>query len=567
MKGKIKISVLMMLLASQIVFGQSKIFTGTYDAILPKDKTLAILTPAPSEQPRINGADIFGAYPGNPFFFKVAATGIIPITYFAKDLPKGLSINNETGIISGKTPLVKGEYSVTITVKNAKGSESEELLIVVGDKLALSPIIGWSSWYTYGIHVSDSLLRATADAMVKNNLHNYGWTYINVDNGWQAAERNPENKALQGNEKFPDMKALTGYMHQSGLKFGLYSSLWMSCFRGYMGGTSPNEELDYSEYVIPMDERETPNTLFGSNKHRFKFSASSTVGPVWLVDIDAKQMADWDVDFMKYDWTDRTYEKEENGQYKREANGQLIEYVPDGIDAYKEEQNVKRLVEDYRSVERDIFISSSPVHNSRQDAMMANYVHLWRITKDIKAQWSYVDAALGAELHKRIYDNTSAGHYADLDMLQIGTTYKGTTPLTIAEQYSMVSLWALLSQPFLLSCDLTILDDFTRSLMTNYEVIDINQDRLCKPADRLVLDAGRKLQLYKKPLSNGQISVGLFNVADKKQDISFSLEHLNLDGKWKIRDVWRQQDIGTVTDTFTATLDGHGSLLLVLEKE
>ena len=567
MKERFILSTILVLVLSQMAICQSKTFTDSYDATLPTDKTKAILTPAPSEKPRINGADIFGTYPGNPFLFKVAATGVTPLSYSAEKLPEGLKIDSETGIITGQTPTKEGKYSVIITVTNAKGSVSEELLLVVGDQLALTPIIGWSSWYTYGIHVSDSLLRTTADAMVKNNFHNYGWTYINVDNGWQAADRNLKTRALQGNEKFPDMRALAGYMHQSGLKFGLYSSLWMACFRGYMGGTAPNEELDFSAHVVPMEERETPNTLFGSNKHRFRFSGASTVGPVWLVDIDARQMADWNVDLMKYDWTDRTYEKDENGNYIRQANGQLIEYVPDGIDAYKEENNVIRLMEDYRSVGRDILMSSSPISNSRQDEMLAKHVHLWRITKDIKAEWSFVDAALGAELHKRIYENTSPGHYADLDMLQIGTTYKGTSPLTMAEQYSMISLWALLSQPFLLSCDLTILDDFTRSLMSNYEVIDINQDRLCKPADRIVLNAEHQLQLYKKPLSNGQYAVGLFNVAGKKQDISFSIKQLNLDGKWKIRDVWRQQDIGTLTDTFKATLDGHGSLLLVLEKE
>ena len=316
-----------------------------------------------------------------------------------------------------------------------------------------------------------------------------------------------------------------------------------------------------------MEERETPNTLFGNNRHRFRFSGSSTVGPVWLVDIDAKQMADWDVDLMKYDWTDRTYEKDENGNYKRKADGQLIEYVPDGIDNYKEENNVIRLMEDYRSVGRDILMSSSPNSNSRQDEMLAKHVHLWRITKDIKAEWSFVEAALGAELHKRIIENTSPGHYADLDMLQIGSTFRGATPLTVAEQYSMVSLWALLSQPYLLSCDLTILDDFTRSLMSNYEVIDINQDRLCKPAERFELDDTGKLLLYKKTLNNGQYAVGLFNVSDEKQDISFTMEQLNFDGKWKFRDVWRQKDIGTISDTFEATVDGHGSLLLVLEEQ
>lgn len=73
--------------------------------------------------------------------------------------------------------------------------------------------------------------------------------------------------------------------------------------------------------------------------------------------------------------------------------------------------------------------------------------------------------------------------------------------------------------------------------MSDHEVIDINQDRLCKPADRIVLNAERQLKLYKKPLSNGQYAIGLFNVAGKIQDISFSIKQLNIDGKWKIRDV------------------------------
>jgi alpha-galactosidase len=119
----------------------------------------------------------------------------------------------------------------------------------------------------------------------------------------------------------------------------------------------------------------------------------------------------------------------------------------------------------------------------------------------------------------------------------------------------------------LLSCDLDKISEFTLKLMTNYEVIDINQDRLCKPAERLELDDTGKLLLYKKTLNNGQYAVGVFNVSDEKQDVSFSLKQLNLDGKWKFRDAWRQKDIGTVSDTFNAKLDGHGSLLLVLEKE
>jgi alpha-galactosidase len=560
------INILILILFS-IVSSCTHSYEGVYDATLPAGNAKVILTPAPSENPRINGADIFGAYPGNPFLFKVAATGKEPLSYSAKNLPQDLSIDAKSGIITGTTPTKRGEYSVQLTVENSTGKASEELLIVVGDKLALTPIIGWSSWYTYSIHISGELVRNIADAMVENNLHNYGWTYINIDNGWQAVDRHPDTKALQGNEKFPDIKSLAGYLHNNGLKFGLYSSLWMSCFRGYMGGTAPNEELDFSEYVVPMDERETPNTLFGHNKHRFKFSASSTVGPVWLADIDARQMAEWDIDFMKYDWFDRTYEKDDNGEYLRKENGQLIDHLPDGLSHYKDENNVQRWLKDYRSVGRDILLSSSPNHNSPQDAMMAKYVHLWRITKDIQAKWSYVEDALGAELHGRIYNNTSPGHYADLDMLQIGSTHRGPTPLTPAEQYSMVSIWALLAQPMLLSCDLTILDEFTRSLMSNYEVIDINQDRLCKPAERIALNNEESLLLFKKQLVNGKFAVGLFNISDEQQEISFSLEHLKLKGNWNLRDVWKQSDIGTISDKFTARLDKHGTVLLQLDKQ
>jgi alpha-galactosidase len=262
------------------------------------------------------------------------------------------------------------------------------------------------------------------------------------------------------------------------------------------------------------------------------------------------------------------YKKDENGEYIRQENGMLIEDTPDG---YKDEKNLERIVREQNSFGRDIVFSSSPNHNDKQDAMMSRHANMWRITKDIKPVWEDVERALGAELHERIYASTKPGHYADLDMLQIGPKYESFTkdraPLTAPEQYSMVSLWTLLAQPMLLSCDLDLISEFTLNLMRNYEVIDINQDRLCKPAERFELDDTGKLLLYKKTLNNGQYAVGLINVSDDNQDIAFTLEQLDLDGKWKFRDVWRQKDIGTVSDTFTATLDGHGSLLLVLGKE
>ena len=144
-----------------------------------------ILTPKASDEPRINGAKVFGVRPGSPFLFIVPATGQRPIVFAADNLPTGLTIDSSTGLITG-TLTTPGTYNVTLKAQNALGTATKEFKIVVGDSIALTPPMGWNSWNCWAAQVSDKNVRASAKAMVDSGLINHGWTYINIDDTWQG---------------------------------------------------------------------------------------------------------------------------------------------------------------------------------------------------------------------------------------------------------------------------------------------------------------------------------------------------------------------------------------------
>ena len=192
-----------------------------------------ILTPKPSAKPKINSASVFGVRPGSPFQFRIPATGDRPMTFMVTGLPQGLKLDQKTGLITGK--LVKaGTYVIQLKAKNAKGIAEKSLRIICGDKIALTPPMGWNSWNCFAHEVSGEKVKRAAEVMVKTGLINYGWNYVNIDDYWQN-NRDSKDPSLQGklrdeagnivpNKKFGDMKALTDYVHGLGLKIGIYSS-------------------------------------------------------------------------------------------------------------------------------------------------------------------------------------------------------------------------------------------------------------------------------------------------------------------------------------------------------
>ena len=179
------------------------------------DMSKYILTPKPADTPRINGARIFGVRPGSEFLYTIAATGVRPMTFAAEGLPKGLKLDPATGRITGRVK-APGTYVVRLTASNALGSNSRDLRIVAGDRIALTPPMGWNSWNCWGQSVSQERVLSSARAMVEKGLIDHGWSYINIDDGWQS--RRGANGAIQPNDKFPDMKALSEEIHGMGLK-------------------------------------------------------------------------------------------------------------------------------------------------------------------------------------------------------------------------------------------------------------------------------------------------------------------------------------------------------------
>ena len=492
---------------------------------IPNNDEKYIVTPKPPKTPKINSAAVFGATPGNPFLYLIAATGERPVSFSATNLPSGLSIDSKTRVITG-TVIRKGIYPVTLKAKNKYGEAKKELIIKIGDTIALTPPIGWNGWNSWAKNIDKEKVIASANAMISSGLINHGWTYINVDDAWQG-QRGGKYNAIQPNEKFPGFKSMIDYIHSKGLRFGVYSTPWISSYAGYVGGSSEFENGAYPDSIK-------------NNKRAYRY-----IGKYRFEKNDAKQMAEWGVDYLKYDWR---------------------------IDL----NSAQRMSVALRNSGRDIFYSLS---NSAPFALAKDWEHLaisWRTGPDIRDSW--LSLYFSAFTIDKWAPYAGPGHWNDPDMLIVGKVTTGTalhpTRLTPDEQYSHVSLFSLLSAPLMIGCPIEQLDAFTLNLLSNDEVIAIDQDPLGKSA-RLLLDED-DVQVWVKPMSDGSYAVGLFNIDEygktpqsyfrwgdeKARSFVFDFNKIGLKGKWRLRDVWRQKDLGEFNGTFKTNIPHHGVVLL-----
>lgn len=492
-----------------------------------------ILTPPAPETPRINGPKVYGARPGADFLYRIPATGKRPMTFEAKGLPRGLKLDSETGIIRGKARK-KGVWNVNLKATNAFGSCERQLRIVIGDKIALTPPMGWSSWNCWGTGITQERAIAAADAMLETGLVNYGWTYINIDDGWQGKRGGKEN-AIQPNSAFPDMKALGDYLHERGLKFGIYSSPWVGTFAGHPGSSC--DEPDGKYWWI---EEGSVTPFYQVDQTKIRRDSLWYFGKYSFARQDARQWADWGIDYVKYDWN--------------------------AVDAWWLRDMRQALL----ATGRDMVLSLSCHTGYALGPVLQENSECWRTGGDLKDNWNKITTA--AVRQERWAGYTRPGTWPDADMLVIGKVGWGPggmrehehhwTHLTPDEQYSHISLWALLSSPLLIGCDLTGIDDFTLNLLTNSEVIDVNQDPLAFQA--AVFDRDENQAVYVKPLEDGSVAIGLFNYSGRPRMIGFRPHNLDLIGRQTIRDLWRQKDIAEIaqTDWWETEVAPHGVVLL-----
>lgn len=490
------------------------------------------LTPPVSPAPAINGAKIYGATPGAPLLFHVAVSGERPMKIVAKGLPTGLKMNAQ-GIISGKAPAA-GTYRVGVMAANKHGKAQDVITLKIGDTLCLTPPMGWNSWYSYSESIAQEHMLKVARLFVDKGLVNHGWSYVNIDDCWQSVRGGPLF-AIQPNKKFPDMKAMCDAIHQLGLKVGIYSSPWMGTYAGFIGGSAPNKEANYEGLSIPKEQRHQPDQIFGTwpGLHKQKVDK---VGPFWYFDKDARQWAQWGFDYVKVDW--------------------LPNDVP----------TTERVFKDLSKSGRDIVLSLSNAAPFQNVEGLSKYANLWRTTADIRDNWDGISRVLNDD---KWFKFTSPGHWNDPDILQVGRIGKAgqnntsfqQTNLTPDEQYTQISLWSLLSAPLIISSDLENIDDFTLGLLTNDDVIAVNQDLAGKSAKRITPQGINNLVIVTKALEDGTLAAGFFNTGNAKESFTVKLSELGLSGPQHVRDAWRRVNAGTAKDQITLDINAHGVTL------
>lgn len=452
----------------------------------------------------IHGPRVVGTTPGRPFLFRVPATGVSrtsagSFSVVRGKLPTGLRLDSKTGIITGSAKAA-GNTKFTIQARGRSGRDSREYTIVAGKhKLAMTPPMGWNSWNVWGTAVDAGKVRAAADRFIKEGLADYGYEYVNIDDAWEGGR--DANGFIETNKKFGDMKGLADYVHGKGLKLGIYS------------GPGPKTCANYE----------------ASYQHELK---------------DAQQYAKWGIDYLKYDWCSYSQIAKDNS--KAELQKPYI-VMRDALD----------------QVDRDIVYSLCQY--GMGDVFTWGKVitggNLWRTTGDITDTWRSMESIGFAHNFRSAF--AKPGGWNDPDMLVVGQLGWGPrvrpTRLTPNEQITHITLWSLLAAPLLIGCDLTKLDPFTKALLCNHEVIEVDQDPLGSAATRRIVDG--KLEVWARPLWDGTMAVGLFNRSTAKATVKADLHRLGYRTPQAIRDLWLMKNVPGKTLMLQREVPAHGAML------
>jgi alpha-galactosidase len=475
----------------------------------------ALLTPPPGPVPKINGPKVYASGPKHPFLYRIPATGTRPMVFSAEGLPASLSLDADAGIIRG-TIAEQGEFRLTLRAKNAQGSAQRPMKIVCGPVLALTPPMGWNSWYIHYNRVTERDLREAARQMIASGMADFGYQYVNVDDCWMKKRGDPPYRDDQGavlpNDKFPDIRGMVDEIHAAGLKAGVYTSPGPWTCGGYAGA--------------------------------YQHEAA-----------DAKKFAEWGFDFLKYDWC----------SYGRVAGG---------TDSTHLKKPYQLIAAELKKQDRDIVLNLCQYGMGEVWKWGGEVGQCWRTTGDLGLERGsrlpgFYSIAFSNARHG---ENAGPGCWNDPDYLLIGFVGDARqmgagrkTTLTPDEQYSYMSMWCLMASPLIFSGDMARLDPFTLNVLCNAEVIDIDQDLLGHQA-RIVRKTDNEFILM-KDLEDGSKALGVFNLGEAATTISVAWGDLGLTGKQRVRDLWRQKDMAAAEGQFAGTVPRHGVLLVRLQSE
>jgi alpha-galactosidase len=366
--------------------------------------------------------------------------------------------------------------------------------------LASTPPMGWNSWNHFAKKVTDADVRAAADALVASGMRDAGYIYVNIDDTWEG-QRDAQGN-IQTNSKFPDMKALADYVHSKGLKLGIYSSPGPKTCAGYEGSYGHEQQ-------------------------------------------DADTYAKWGVDYLKYDLC--SY----RNVMKTESNGDRQKAWTMMQQAY--EKMHQALLNTHRPIVYSLCQYGWDAVWNWGPKVGGN---LWRTTGDISDNYDRMSLIGFSQAGLAKY--AAPGHWNDPDMLEVGNGR-----MKPDEYRTHMSLWAMLAAPLLAGNDLSKMDDTTKSILMNKEVIAVDQDALGVQGDRV--HATGPFEVWMKPLQDGSKAVALFNRSESDYPITVQLKDVGFDGPVQARDLWSHADLGTLNGSYTVVVPRHGVVMLRLK--
>jgi alpha-galactosidase len=378
-------------------------------------------------------------------------------------------------------------------------------LLAQNSQFAAAPPMGWNSWNYFRERVTDKDVRDAANVLVSSGMRDAGYIYVNIDDSWEGHRDAQGN--IQGNSKFPDMKALADYVHSKGLKIGLYSSPGPKTCLGYEGSYGHEEQ-------------------------------------------DAKTYAAWGIDYLKYD---------------------LCYLVPELVEDENKplrdpEKTLELMKQAYEKMHRALVASGRPIIYSMCQYGLS-YVwewapsvggNLWRTADDIRPTYDSISVIGFSQAGLSKY--AGPGHWNDPDMLETGNG-----KMTRDENRTHMSLWVILAAPLIAGNDLSHMTPETLAILTNREAIAIDQDPLGIQGDRV--SAVGPVEIWDKPLKSGDKAVALFNRAISALPVTLKLAAVGFPDGARARDIWGAKDLGKLSGSYTVEVPRHGVVLLRLSKE
>lgn len=396
---------------------------------------------------------------------------------------------------------------VTLLLAAAAGGQAQERR-----QLAPTPPMGWMTWNLFEESIDEQLIRETADAMVEKGYRDAGYTYIFIDDGWQGG-RDKRNNIVPDPEKFPSgIKALADYVHERGLKLGIYSDAAQLTCAGYTASYGFEEQ-------------------------------------------DARTFATWGIDYLKYDYCGAPNNPEEAARrYKAmadalSASGRDIVL---GICEWGRHRAEGWAAESGGS----LFRTSWDVRDMWKDYTGQGGTGILDII-DITAS---------------LLPFARKGCWLDMDMLVVGlfgrggpSSYYGGNGCTLEEYRTQMAMWCLMASPLAMTHDVREDDSVFRDILLNRELIAINQDALGKPVVRV--DKNKNYQIYLRELAGGNLALAILACGDDPVKMTLRMGRLGLKGRYAIRDLWRHEEIASDATSLEVDIPAHATATYLLRHQ